>query len=62
VTEVQYRKANVDGFNIFCREAGEEDAPVLAAASGISIRKVWRAATRALGSLPLSAPDLRGFG
>ena len=27
--KIQYRKASVDGFNVFYREAGRSDAPVL---------------------------------
>ena len=29
MTRIQYRKADVDGFNVFYREAGRADAPVL---------------------------------
>ena len=60
----RYRKVNVDGFNVFYREAGRSDAPVLLLLHGFpSAGHMFRDLIPKLSDrLRLIAPDLPGFG
>jgi pimeloyl-ACP methyl ester carboxylesterase len=60
----RYRKVNVDGFNVFYREAGKSDAPVLLLLHGFpSASHMFRELIPMLSDrLRLIAPDLPGFG
>jgi pimeloyl-ACP methyl ester carboxylesterase len=60
----RYRKVNVDGFNVFYREAGRRDAPVLLLLHGFpSAGHMFRELIPMLSDrLRLIAPDLPGFG
>ena len=62
--KIQYRKASVDGFNVFYREAGRSDAPVLLLLHGFpSAGHMFRELIPALsGRFRIVAPDLPGFG
>jgi pimeloyl-ACP methyl ester carboxylesterase len=64
MTKIQYRKANVDGFNVFYREAGRADAPALLLLHGFpSAGHMFRELIPALSDgLRVVAPDLPGFG
>lgn len=61
---IRYRKVNVDGFNVFYREAGRSDAPVLLLLHGFpSAGHMFRELIPMLSDrLRLIAPDLPGFG
>jgi pimeloyl-ACP methyl ester carboxylesterase len=63
MTRIQYRKADVDGFNVFYREAGRADAPVLLLLHGFpSAGHMFRELIPALADrFHLIAPDLPGF-
>jgi pimeloyl-ACP methyl ester carboxylesterase len=60
----RYRKVKVDGFNVFYREAGRSDAPVLLLLHGFpSAGHMFRELIPMLSDrLRLIAPDLPGFG
>jgi pimeloyl-ACP methyl ester carboxylesterase len=62
--KIQYRKANVDGFNVFYREAGRTDAPALLLLHGFpSAGHMYRELIPALSDrFRVIAPDLPGFG
>ena len=62
--KIQYRKANVDGFNVFYREAGQADTPVLLLLHGFpSAGHMYRELIPALSDrFRVIAPDLPGFG
>jgi pimeloyl-ACP methyl ester carboxylesterase len=62
--KIQYRKASVDGFNVFYREAGRSDAPVLLLLHGFpSAGHMFRELIPALSDrFRIVAPDLPGFG
>src|SRR6516162_1587450 len=64
MTRIQYRKADVDGFKVFYREAGRADAPVLLLLHGFpSAGHMFRELIPALADrFRLIAPDLPGFG
>jgi pimeloyl-ACP methyl ester carboxylesterase len=64
MTKIQYRKANVDGFNVFYREAGSSDAPALLLLHGFpSAGHMFRDLIPALSDrFRVVAPDLPGFG
>ncbi|MFF8029880.1 alpha/beta fold hydrolase [Streptomyces sp. NPDC007896] len=64
MTSIAYRSANVDGLNIFYREAGPADAPTLLLLHGFpSASHMFRDLIPHLaGRLHLVAPDLPGFG
>jgi pimeloyl-ACP methyl ester carboxylesterase len=64
MTKIHYRKANVDGFNVFYREAGRSDAPVLLLLHGFpTAGHMFRELIPALSDrVRLIAPDLPGFG
>jgi len=64
MTEITYRKASVDGFNIFYREAGPSDAPKLLLLHGFpSSSHMFRdLIPRLAGRFHIVAPDLPGFG
>lgn len=61
---ISYRKVNVDGFNVFYREAGRSDAPVLLLLHGFpSAGHMFRELIPMLADrFRLIAPDLPGFG
>jgi pimeloyl-ACP methyl ester carboxylesterase len=61
---INYRKADVDGFNVFYREAGRTDAPALLLLHGFpSASHMFRELIPALSDrFHLVAPDLPGFG
>ena len=61
---IEYRKANVDGFNVFYREAGRADAPALLLLHGFpSAGHMYRELIPALSDrFRVVAPDLPGFG
>ena len=61
---IRYRKADVDGLNIFYREAGPADAPVLLLLHGFpTAGHMFRELIPALsGPFRVVAPDLPGFG
>jgi pimeloyl-ACP methyl ester carboxylesterase len=62
--KTRYRKADVDGFNVFYREAGPADAPVLLLLHGFpSAGHMFRDLIPALSDrYRVIAPDLPGFG
>ena len=62
--KVSFRKANVDGFNIFYREAGAKDAPTILLLHGFpSASHMFRDLFPLLADrFHLVAPDLPGFG
>ena len=64
MTKIQYRTADVDGFNVFYREAGRGDAPALLLLHGFpSAGHMFRELIPALSDrFRLIAPDLPGFG
>jgi pimeloyl-ACP methyl ester carboxylesterase len=64
MTTINYRKANVDGLNVFYREAGRGDAPALLLLHGFpSASHMFRSLIPALADrFRLVAPDLPGFG
>jgi pimeloyl-ACP methyl ester carboxylesterase len=64
MTAITYRTANVDGFNIFYREAGARDAPKLLLLHGFpSASHMFRDLIPLLaGRFHIVAPDLPGFG
>lgn len=64
MTKVRYQKADVDGFNVFYREAGPKDAPALLLLHGFpSSSHMFRDLMPALADrYHLIAPDLPGFG
>jgi pimeloyl-ACP methyl ester carboxylesterase len=64
MTTIHYRKANVDGLNVFYREAGRDDAPALLLLHGFpSAGHMFRGLIPALSDrFRLVAPDLPGFG
>jgi pimeloyl-ACP methyl ester carboxylesterase len=64
MTMIHYRKANVDGMNVFYREAGPVDAPTLLLLHGFpSAGHMFRELIPALSDrFRLVAPDLPGFG
>ena len=64
MTKIQYRKASVDGFNVFYREAGRSDAPALLLLHGFpSAGHLFRELIPALSDrFRIVAPDLPGFG
>jgi pimeloyl-ACP methyl ester carboxylesterase len=64
MTMIRYRKANVDGLNVFYREAGAADAPALLLLHGFpSAGHMFRNLIPALADrFRLVAPDLPGFG
>ncbi|WP_297296615.1 alpha/beta hydrolase [uncultured Methylovirgula sp.] len=64
MTDVTYRTANVDGFNIFYREAGKAGAPKLLLLHGFpSASHMFRDLIPLLADrFHLVAPDLPGFG
>jgi pimeloyl-ACP methyl ester carboxylesterase len=62
--KISFRKVNVDGFNIFYREAGPKDAPVLLLLHGLpSASHMFRDLIPQLSDrFRVIAPDLPGFG
>jgi pimeloyl-ACP methyl ester carboxylesterase len=64
MTTIQYRKVNVDGFNVFYRQAGRPDAPALLLLHGFpTASHMFRELIPALADrFHLVAPDLPGFG
>jgi pimeloyl-ACP methyl ester carboxylesterase len=62
--KVSFRKANVDGFNVFYREAGPKEAPVLLLLHGFptSSHMFRDLIPRLSDRLRVIAPDLPGFG
>src|SRR3989475_2462570 len=64
MTKASYRKINVDGFNVFYREAGRADAPALLLLHGFPTSShMFRNLIPPLAErLHLIAPDLPGFG
>jgi pimeloyl-ACP methyl ester carboxylesterase len=64
MTKIRYRKADVDGFNVFYREAGPSDAPALLLLHGFpSAGHMFRDLIPALSDrFRVVAPDLPGFG
>lgn len=64
MTSIRYRKADVDGLNIFYREAGPSDAPVLLLLHGFpTAGHMFRDLIPTLSSrFRVVAPDLPGFG
>jgi pimeloyl-ACP methyl ester carboxylesterase len=62
--KISFRKVDVDGFNIFHREAGSEDAPVLLLLHGFpSAGHMFRDLIPQLSNqFRVIAPDLPGFG
>ena len=64
MTAINYRKADVDGFNIFYREAGEAGAPKLLLLHGFpSAGHMFRdLIPRLADRFHIIAPDLPGFG
>ena len=62
--KISFRKVGVDGFNIFYREAGPKDAPVLLLLHGFpSASHMFRDLIPQLSDrLRVIAPDLPGFG
>src|SRR4026208_2062492 len=59
-----YRKINIDGLNVFYREAGRADAPALLLLHGFptSSHMFRNLIPRLADRLYLVAPDLPGFG
>jgi pimeloyl-ACP methyl ester carboxylesterase len=64
MTKVHFQKVDVDGFNIFYREAGPKDAPVLLLLHGFpTASHMFRDLIPLLaGKYRVIAPDLPGFG
>jgi len=64
MTKVHYRKADVDGFKVFYREAGRTDAPPLLLLHGFpTAGHMFRELIPALSDrFHVIAPDLPGFG
>jgi pimeloyl-ACP methyl ester carboxylesterase len=64
MTTIHYRRVNVDGLNVFYREAGPLDAPVLLLLHGFpSAGHMFRDLIPALADhFRVVAPDLPGFG
>src|SRR5215475_2183604 len=64
MTTTRYRKVNVDGLNVFYREAGPADAPALLLLHGFpSAGHMFRNLIPALADrYRVVAPDLPGFG
>jgi pimeloyl-ACP methyl ester carboxylesterase len=64
MTKLHYRKADVDGFKVFYREAGRVDAPTLLLLHGFpSAGHMFRELIPALSDrFHVVAPDLPGFG
>jgi pimeloyl-ACP methyl ester carboxylesterase len=64
MTTIQYRKVNVDGFNVFYRQAGRSNAPALLLLHGFpTASHMFRELMPALADrFHLVAPDLPGFG
>src|ERR1700726_727504 len=64
MTKIRYSKTNVDGFNVFHREAGRADAPALLLLHGFpSAGHMFRELIPALADrFRVVAPDLPGFG
>ena len=64
MTKIRYRKTNVDGFNVFYREAGRADAPALLLLHGFpSAGHLFRELIPMLSDrFRIIAPDLPGFG
>ena len=64
MTMIQYRKVNVDGFNVFYRRAGQADAPALLLLHGFPTSgHMFRQLIPALSDrFHVIAPDLPGFG
>jgi pimeloyl-ACP methyl ester carboxylesterase len=64
MTTIQYRKVNVDGVNVFYRQAGRPDAPALLLLHGFpTAGHMFRELMPALADrFHLVAPDLPGFG
>ena len=64
MTTIQYRKADVDGFNVFYREAGSPGSPKLLLLHGFpSASHMYRDLIPLLADrFHLVAPDLPGFG
>jgi len=64
MTKIRYRKTNVDGFNVFYREAGRADAPALLLLHGFpSAGHLFRELIPMLSDrFRVIAPDLPGFG
>src|SRR5260221_9342415 len=64
MSRVNFQKVDVDGFNIFYREAGPRDAPVLLLLHGFpSSGHMFRDLIPLLaGKYRVIAPDLPGFG
>jgi pimeloyl-ACP methyl ester carboxylesterase len=62
--KVNFRKVDVDGFNIFCREAGPKDAPAILLLHGFpSASHMFRDLIPLLADrFHVVAPDLPGFG
>jgi pimeloyl-ACP methyl ester carboxylesterase len=62
--KIQYRKVNVDGLNVFYREAGRADAPALLLLHGFpTAGHMFRRLIPALSDrMRVLAPDLPGFG
>jgi pimeloyl-ACP methyl ester carboxylesterase len=64
MTKPSYRKINIDGLNVFYREAGRADAPALLLLHGFPTSShMFRNLIPTLADrLHLVAPDLPGFG
>ena len=64
MSKIQYHKADVDGFNVFYREAGRTDAPALLLLHGFpTAGHMYRDLIPALSDrFRVIAPDLPGFG
>ena len=64
MTKIRYRKSNVDGFNVFYREAGRADAPALLLLHGFpSAGHLFRELIPMLSDrFRVIAPNLPGFG
>lgn len=64
MTRIRYRKVDVDGLKVFCREAGPVDAPALLLLHGFpSAGHMFRELIPALSDrFRVVAPDLPGFG
>ena len=62
--KISFRKVDVDGFNVFYREAGQKDAPVLLLLHGFpSAGHMFRDLIPELSDrFRVIAPDLPGFG
>jgi pimeloyl-ACP methyl ester carboxylesterase len=64
MSKVSFRKVDVDGFNIFCREAGPKDVPAILLLHGFpSASHMFRDLIPLLADrFRVVAPDLPGFG